>query len=251
VRSYVPGDPRRHVHWPTTARRDSLFIKEFDQESGGDVWLALDLDHDVHVGQGETSTEEHAVILAASVAAHLLDAGRAVGLLAHGQRRTMVPPARGRGHLFKLLSALARVHAVEANPLARVLDQAGRALPVGISVMAITPSLDTGWISAMARLRGRGMGVSALLLDPVSFQRVAEQGKRRMDQVSPLDVGAGDISPALSSLRMILADAQIPTQVVTADMALALRPVTGSTRRWEFKVFGTGHVVAVTTPWGT
>nr|HID12699.1 DUF58 domain-containing protein [Anaerolineae bacterium] len=61
----------------------------FDQETGGDVWLVLDLDRDVQVGRGERSAEEMGVIVPVSVAALLLDAGRAVGLIAYGPQRRM------------------------------------------------------------------------------------------------------------------------------------------------------------------
>ena len=32
TRHYSPGDPLRHIHWPTTARRDALYAKVFEPE---------------------------------------------------------------------------------------------------------------------------------------------------------------------------------------------------------------------------
>lgn len=234
VRAYVPGDPRHHIHWPTTAHRDQLHAKEFDQETGGDIWLVLDLDQDVQVGRGERSTEEMGVIVAASAAALLLDAGRSVGLIAYGPRRRMVMPARGRSHLWGLLRTLAQVCATDSRPLPRVLEEVARVLPIGATVLVITPSFDPAWVSGLARLQGRGVGAAAVLLDAASFD-----GGR----------GEGGLSHQAEALRGLLADTQVKAEIIHADTLLSLRPPTGRVRRWEFKVLGTGRAVAVSTPW--
>ena len=235
VRAYVPGDPRHHIHWPTTARRDELHVVEFDQETGGDIWLVLDLDQDVQVGRGERSTEEMGVIVAASAAALLLDAGRAVGLIAQGGERHTVMPARGRAHLWGLLAALAQVRANASRPLPRVLEEISRALPTGATALVITPSSDPAWVSGLARLQDRGAGVAAVLLDAASF-----------------DQQVGEVRPStrIERLRELLAEAQVEAEIIDADMPLSLRPPTGQVRRWEFKVLGTGRAVAISTPWG-
>ena len=235
VRAYAPGDPRQHIHWRTTARYDQLHTKEFDQETGGDIWLLLDLDRDVQMGQGERSTEEMGVIVTASIAALLLNAGRAVGLTVYGPQRHTVMPARGRGHLWELLHVLAQVRAVEARPLARVLEEIGRALPIGATALVVTPSPDSAWVSGLARLQGRGIGAAAVLLDAASFGD---------------DWDTDKFSPQAEALRGLLADARMEAEIIHADTPLSLRPPTGQVRRWEFKVLGTGRVIPVSTPWG-
>jgi len=245
VRAYVPGDPLHHIHWPTTARCDELHAKAFDQETGGDIWLVLDLDRDVQVGQAERSTEEMGVIVAASAAALLLDAGQAVGLIAYGPQRRAVVPARGRGHLWGLLRVLAQVQAAASRPLAHVLEDVARALPSGATALVITPSLDPAWVSGLVRLRGHGIGAAALLLDAASFDVPAPPpgpGGRARGEVR--------FSPETEVLRGLLADAGVEAEVIHADTPLSLRPPTGQVRRWEFKVLGTGRAVAVSTPWG-
>jgi len=110
-----------------------------------------------------------------------------------------------------------------------------RALPVGATALVITPSSDPVWLSGLARLRGRGIGVAAVLLDAASFEQA---------------VGEGRLSPRVERLRELLADARVEAEVIDADTPLSLRPPTGQVRRWEFKVLGTGRAVAVSTPWG-
>lgn len=54
VRAYQPADPRRWIHWPTTARRDALFVRQFDLDAAGDIWLLLDLQQAAQLGPGES-----------------------------------------------------------------------------------------------------------------------------------------------------------------------------------------------------
>ena len=37
VREYVPGDPMKRIHWPTSVRRDRLMVKEFEQDPQAEV----------------------------------------------------------------------------------------------------------------------------------------------------------------------------------------------------------------------
>lgn len=256
VRAYVPGDPRHHIHWPTTARREQLFTKEFDQEAGGDVWLVLDLDRTVHVGSGERSSEEISVVVAGSAAAQLLDARRAVGLIAVGSSDIsggdgpMVMPGRGRGHLWTVLRALARARASAENPLGRVLEAAGRAIPSGSTALVITPSLEPDWLPGLAHLQGQGVGAAVIVVDADSFATRPAAARRPGGEGTAEPVVQSAALSRADALRGLLADAGIAAEVIRADTPLALRPPTGQVRRWEFKVLGTGRAVAVSTPWG-
>ena len=39
----MPGDSRRWIHWPSTARRGQIVVRQFDVARGHDVGLFLDL----------------------------------------------------------------------------------------------------------------------------------------------------------------------------------------------------------------
>lgn len=43
VRDYVPGDPSRLVHWPTSARRGALVVKELDDPASRRLVIVVDL----------------------------------------------------------------------------------------------------------------------------------------------------------------------------------------------------------------
>ena len=48
VREYVPGDPMKRIHWPTSIRRDQLMVKEFEQDPQAEVWFFLDTHLSAH-----------------------------------------------------------------------------------------------------------------------------------------------------------------------------------------------------------
>ncbi len=49
IRDYLPGDPMNRIHWPASARAQKLMVKEFELDPTADIWLALDLEEDVHI----------------------------------------------------------------------------------------------------------------------------------------------------------------------------------------------------------
>ncbi len=53
VREYVPGDPMKRIHWPSTAHKGRLMVKEFEQDPQADIWIFLDAQQEVQVRQPE------------------------------------------------------------------------------------------------------------------------------------------------------------------------------------------------------
>lgn len=223
VRDYQPGDPLRRIHWPSVARRGALFVKEFDLEVSGDLWILLDLDEAVQAGEGEESTGEYGVVLAASLAEEMLRQGRAVGLVAYGEERTFASLGRGRGHLWGILHTLALVSIGEKWPLARVLDETGRILKRGTTVVIITPSCDPTWPGELLPLARRDIAVSVILLDATSFG------------------GDGNVM----GMQGILADQGVASHVI--QQGFPFQHVMPLQRRghWEFKTLALGRVIAV------
>ncbi|MBK8985153.1 MAG: DUF58 domain-containing protein [Chloroflexi bacterium] len=96
ARAYQPGDPFRWIHWRVSAHRDELFVREFDLDAAGDLWLMLDMQTAVQLNNAALGTEEHAVLLAAAISARVLQNNRGVGLAAYGRTPQVAPPARGK-----------------------------------------------------------------------------------------------------------------------------------------------------------
>jgi len=168
VREYQPSDQWRWIHWPTSAKHDSLFVRLFDGAPAGDWWIILDMHRDVHAGIGQDSTEEHEVILAASLANKGLKAGRAVGLVAADDELIWLPPRGGEAQRWQILYSLAQV-SLGDRTLVELLTRMQPALGWNNSLAIITPSMDRNWVEALVPLLERGVIPTVFLLDPLSF----------------------------------------------------------------------------------
>lgn len=169
IREYVPGDSLHRIHWPSTARSGQLRSKEFDLEPSGNMWVVLDLEAAVHVGEDEESTEEYAIKLAAALIHKAIRENKSVGLVAYGAEKRIIQPAKGAQHLWRIMEQLATTAADGRLSLDRVLADAGSQMGRGLSVVVITPSTDASWLNSLTAARLRAGGPSVILLDPASF----------------------------------------------------------------------------------
>ena len=172
VREYVPGDNLNHIHWPTTARLDQLMTKEFD--GGGrneEVWLFVDLHSGSQAGAGTQSTEEYAIIIAASLAKALLDVGEPVGLMTKGDTLYRIAPNRGPEHLKELLKALALVTATGTTPLAALVAKESRWLGQGSALVVIAPWSGQDMAGVFDDCYQRDITVVPIFTDAASFDQ--------------------------------------------------------------------------------
>ncbi|MEA3350172.1 MAG: DUF58 domain-containing protein [Chloroflexota bacterium] len=168
VREYVPGDSLRWIHWGTTARKGKPYVRVFDHTPSSNWWIMLDMDPEVQVGEGQHSTEEHGVILAASLVHRGLQMGKLVGLIAHGDELIWQPPSQGDTHLWRILRSLAKVHP-SGPPLTELLEHTRISLEQHTSLIVITPRLNPEWLGSLGLLQRGGVVPTILLLNPVSF----------------------------------------------------------------------------------
>lgn len=224
VREYVNGDPLRAIHWPTTARREKLFVRQFEQMPSSDWWICLDMNRNAQVGEGDRSTEEYGVILAASLADRGLQMRHSVGLVTCGQDLVWIPPRHNSGQLIEILRALAMAKP-GGRQVEELLDRVRPSLRTGASLILITPDLRPEWVSALLQLIRIGVTPTVLLLDPASFG-------------------------GTQSARLMADWFQkrgIANTVVTADLLDRPEPE-GHEGEWEWRIAGSGKTVPVRRP---
>lgn len=191
VRDYVAGDPMKAIHWPSTARRGRLMVKEFEQDPQAETWIFLDAEARVHhelpaeeeaherldelifrrrhQTKLQPATIEYGVTLAASLAHYFIQRGRTVGFISSAQALTVIPPERGKRQEGKLLETLAFIQAAGQLPIAALAAAQARSLPLGSTVILITPSLRHEIGLAAEEMQHRSHHPIVLLLDPASF----------------------------------------------------------------------------------
>ncbi|MBI4328454.1 MAG: DUF58 domain-containing protein [Chloroflexi bacterium] len=168
IRRYVVGDSLASIHWKSTAKHGRLMVKEFETEMHSDVWVVLDLQRRVHLGEGLESTEEYAVKAAASIAQYLLAVGDTVGLFGIGDLEYLVPPDEGERQRWHIYESLALCRAQGRFTLTEALASLGHHAGRRTALVVITPSPEQAMNAARHLLEG-GLPGALVLLDPLSF----------------------------------------------------------------------------------
>jgi uncharacterized protein (DUF58 family) len=207
IREYVPGDGYNRIHWKSSARQGQLLVKEFELEQTADVWIFLDLNATTHTGEGDESTLEYGVRVAASIAARALTENRKVAMTASGAHIAPIPADRGPRQYQKIMQTLAAVTADGDQPLDEVLVENATRLRRGMTAVIITPSLDARWVRPLSGLRRRNVETAIILLDAPAF---AAYGR------TPADAPDG---PALVDQRALHEEDQRALRVVRHALA--------------------------------
>jgi len=171
VREYVRGDNPRYIHWPLSAHRGTLVVREFEKISHADVCLLLNLDRSAVHGRQRDSNFEYAVRIAASVAQHALANGHRVRVLGYGHVPLLVPPGRGPEQLRRVLEALAWVQPGDAYTYGMAVQRAQQELGDG-SVLVSFENADATWGSLERDVSfSRRIKPVRVLFDARSFDR--------------------------------------------------------------------------------
>jgi uncharacterized protein (DUF58 family) len=169
VREYQEGESLRKVHWPTTARRGELMVKDFDDAARDEVAVILDADAAPVVGTAPSSSFEAQVRAAGSILRAHVHAGRRSVLLINDARRGTQEVHTHGAEWRQALELLASVEPDGPEPLANLLADdatpAARALELVVVTAAMTSAL-ADRLAQRARARRR---VSLVYVDASSF----------------------------------------------------------------------------------
>src|SRR5229473_535737 len=170
IRDYTVGDALSRIHWRSTAHYNRLMVKEFDLDPAMDAWIFLDMNEDVQAGEGEHSTEEYGVTIAATIATYLLRQDLSLGLIVNAERREFLSLDRGDRQMERMLELLAVVRAGPGPELREAL--ALDALHFGRNSVAIviTPSTSRDWHDGVQHLQRRGVQAAVIGLNAASFE---------------------------------------------------------------------------------
>lgn len=159
VREYATGDSPRLVHWPTTARRGKLFVKELARSSRADVTLFTDL---ASPGPWTDAVTEDLVTGAASIVHLFRDLHLRYQMLVNAVRPVHVRFGLGSAqyqHAMHVLTQVARGGDRKASELLGLLVPT-LARPNALIVMAAFPT--AGLLDLLCGVHGQGVPVALL-----------------------------------------------------------------------------------------
>jgi uncharacterized protein (DUF58 family) len=193
VRDYAPGDALRQIHWPSSARKDRLMTKEFDQDPQADVWVFLDAYAPIHYREEDdhsqpvqridqlwlwqrqvdvklpTDTFEYAVSAAGSVANYYIKQGRTVGFACAADVLTVISPERGERQLNKILETLTFLNSDGDLPLIGLVEAQAPSLPRASTVVLVTSSTHYTLDVAIDYMIMRNLRPVVVFVDAQSF----------------------------------------------------------------------------------
>jgi uncharacterized protein (DUF58 family) len=169
VREYEQGESLRRVHWPSTARRGQLMVKELEDAPRDEVAVLLDADAQAVVGE----SFDVQVRAAGSIVDAYVRRGRRAVLVVNSEQRELQQvhsPAADWRRALELLAAVEPTgHSSAARLLAEEHGPAARALDLAVVTARLEPALVDRLIQrALAR-----RNVSLVYVDTASFKGMA------------------------------------------------------------------------------
>lgn len=162
IRDYEFGDSLKRIHWKATARTRKLQTKVFELTTTTDIALFLDVrTTNLTIFGVVPELLELAIVTAASITNYTISSGYRTGLYVNQRKRfpdepMRVPPGQHSDQMMHILDALAQVTAFEAMPVTRLLQNEGRNLPWGTTIMVISAYVTDELLSTLYSMKRSG-----------------------------------------------------------------------------------------------
>jgi uncharacterized protein (DUF58 family) len=175
LREYQYHDDVRHIDWNVTARLQTPYVREYNEDREVTAWFLLDLSPSVDFGSHEVRKRSLAIEFVTVLAALLARHGNRVGALFYGDALDTVIPARsGRKQVLhmvhRMLSRPERKQSGATN-LQDFLQAAFQIMRRRSLVFVVSDFISTpGWGKPLAYLARRHEIVAVRLYDPLEME---------------------------------------------------------------------------------
>ncbi|HEY7241632.1 MAG TPA: DUF58 domain-containing protein [Burkholderiales bacterium] len=175
LREYQYHDDVRHIDWNVTARLQTPYVREYNEDRDINAWFLLDLSPSVDFGSGEVRKRTVAGDFVAVLARLLTRHGNRVGALLYGDKVDTVIPARsGRRHVLHLMNRIASRPQLERSGGTRLeeLLHAGFSVVKRRSLVFVVSDFISapGWAKPLALLGRRHEVIAVRLYDPLEME---------------------------------------------------------------------------------
>ncbi len=175
LREYQAHDDVRHIDWNVTARMQTPYVREHQEDREMTAWFLMDLSGSVDFGSGVISKRTLAIECVGVLSRLLTKHGNRIGALLYtgaGAHANVVIPARsGRRQVLHLLERMTRAESVkqtQETDLGKLLIDAQSILKRRSTVFVLSDFLSQpGWDRALNQLARRHEVVAIRLFDPI------------------------------------------------------------------------------------
>ncbi|ELK48290.1 DUF58 domain-containing protein [Halobacillus sp. BAB-2008] len=178
VREYMPGDRFAWVDWKTTARKNEMMTKEFEQEKSVDMVLILNTVREE--GMNELSFEG-AVEFTASLLNTFHKKAAPLAFMTLGGERKYFPFHQDHSHHSQIQAHLAKVRPIESASFAEQLERGQKQVPAGIMMMIISHHLDKDLQVALVKLAKKSKRLLFYYVHP--YNRIGLQEHQTLKQL--------------------------------------------------------------------
>ncbi len=169
VRDYQQGESLRRVHWPSTARRGSLMVKELEDSPRDEVAVLLDGDPAGVTGSPPDSSFDVAVRVAGSILrAQVRNGRRCVLLLNTADRETQVVSSEGP-EWQRALELLAAAEPDARGPASALLQSADTPAARSLELVVVTSRLERSLVDRLLQRAVTRRPVALVHVEPGSF----------------------------------------------------------------------------------
>ena len=161
VREHVQGESLRAVHWPSTARRGRLMVKELEDAPRDEVVVVLDADASATAGE----LFEIAVRAAGSILRSHVRRGRRCALVVNSGGRP-VQPVASEADWHRALELLAAVEADGHTPVHALLQAEGGVAARALELVVVTSRVDVPLADRLVQRQLSRRGASVVHVAP-------------------------------------------------------------------------------------
>jgi uncharacterized protein (DUF58 family) len=166
VREYERGESLRRVHWPSTARRGQLMVKELEDTPRDEIALLLDADASSVVGE----SFDVQVRAAGSILDAYVRRGRRAVLVVSSERREVQHVHSPASDWRRALELLAAVEATGTAPASRLLTEEDGPVARALDLAVVTARLESALVDRLVQRALSRRNVSLVYVDPASFK---------------------------------------------------------------------------------
>ena len=175
LREYQAHDDVRHIDWNVTARMQTPYVREHQEDREMTAWFVVDLSGSVDFGSGAISKRTLATECVGVLSRLLTKHGNRIGALmytgAGGHANVFVPARSGRRQVLHVLQRMMRAESVkqtQETDLGKLLIDAQSVLKRRSTVFVLSDFLSQpGWDRALNNLARRHEVVAIRLFDPI------------------------------------------------------------------------------------